>query len=381
MTHRALVLTTVPTHPINAGNRLLLNNYLNVLGDAGVELFLLYVNDGKTPYSEELMYSKWTNNLFIHNDNKYLWKKRFYKYYRSIFNKPICYDVDDWYPTGLSYYVDRIIEENDVTHLICNYVWMTKVFITSKHDIKKILITHDSFADRNNITKSRWFSTSESEELNAISRSDYVWAVQETEANHFKKQLKSEVITAFCPYPQVSSDTVNRKTILFLGSDNPHNVKSLLSWIMDTYSIIVKRDPSISLLIGGGICECLEKNDFIQNIQGVKLHGTLKSPSELYVKGNLVINPITEGTGIKIKTIEALAYNKVLFTDAHNIEGLPHKDKLPVVLFKEPSSDADAIINLLNNMEQVNQFKQHAEEYMREYNSIVQKRLLIPFNG
>jgi hypothetical protein len=57
--------------------------------------------------------------------------------------------------------------------------------------------------------------------------------------------------------------------------------------------------------------------------RGVRIVGEVDSVRELYSDCSLVINPVVAGTGIKIKTIEALCHFRPLVTWPSGVEGIP----------------------------------------------------------
>lgn len=61
--------------------------------------------------------------------------------------------------------------------------------------------------------------------------------------------------------------------------------------------------------------------------EGVKLIGYVDSPNVLYEQGDVAINPTYQGTGLKIKTFEAISYDKVTMVHPHSMKGVFEKDK------------------------------------------------------
>ena len=70
---------------------------------------------------------------------------------------------------------------------------------------------------------------------------------------------------------------------------------------------------------------CATQNEFrqaAQNKPNVRLLGYVDDISDLYSRCRVAISPI-DGTGLKIKVIEALAAGKPVFGSRHTIAGLP----------------------------------------------------------
>jgi glycosyltransferase involved in cell wall biosynthesis len=79
-----------------------------------------------------------------------------------------------------------------------------------------------------------------------------------------------------------------------------------------------------------------------------------------------VINPLHYGTGLIIKTIEALSYAKPQVTHEFGVRGLGADYPIALVA-EEDEAYADAIIEILNKDEKALELSQNAERFMREY--------------
>ena len=83
----------------------------------------------------------------------------------------------------------------------------------------------------------------------------------------------------------------------------------------------------MDLKVGGYICK---KLGHYKNKEHITLVGAVEDPSDLYKLGDIAINPCVNGTGLKIKTFEALSYGKVAMTHPHSTIGIFNRAKAPV---------------------------------------------------
>jgi glycosyltransferase involved in cell wall biosynthesis len=83
----------------------------------------------------------------------------------------------------------------------------------------------------------------------------------------------------------------------------------------------------------------------------VKFLGHKDDLDEEYAAAAVVINPAWIGTGLKIKTIEALSRGKPLVTTPKGIEGLPREAGQSAFIAKDDENFADAIIRLMTDSE------------------------------
>jgi glycosyltransferase involved in cell wall biosynthesis len=74
--------------------------------------------------------------------------------------------------------------------------------------------------------------------------------------------------------------------------------------------------PEVELLLAGKICEV------VGDLPGVAKLGYLENLDDAYAAADIVINPTQFGTGLKIKSIEALGQSKILVSTPAGSEGL-----------------------------------------------------------
>jgi hypothetical protein len=76
--------------------------------------------------------------------------------------------------------------------------------------------------------------------------------------------------------------------------------------------------PQAELLVAGSVSESIAARE----TPGVSAIGPVDDVTPLYRQAALVINPAVAGTGIKIKTLEALCHARQVVTWPNGIEGL-----------------------------------------------------------
>jgi hypothetical protein len=103
-------------------------------------------------------------------------------------------------------------------------------------------------------------------------------------------------------------------TALFLGSYFPPNVDGIRKFI----SRVLPR-VSINLIVAGSGMEILKKE--FQETDKLKIYGFVDDLAELYASVNFIVMPIFYGSGMKVKTAEALRYGKYIFGTSEAFEG------------------------------------------------------------
>lgn len=241
--------------------------------------------------------------------------------------------VDDWCGVEAMNAVGDLCDRYEYDIAITNYPWMSAVFDRVHAYTRKVLLTHDSFVDRNRrmleqgYPESGWVSIDQEGERLACERSDVVVAMQEHEAEGFRRLVDPERVQVIGPifdrvainYPTPTA----KLRIGYFGSSNWVNEQNLGEYLKHWVSDDALRTRS-EIIIGGGVCETLK--DFVPAslLQRVNasMVGRVETPADLFAQCDLIINPERGGTGIKIKTLEAMAHGCAVLTTRGGSVGL-----------------------------------------------------------
>jgi glycosyltransferase involved in cell wall biosynthesis len=90
---------------------------------------------------------------------------------------------------------------------------------------------------------------------------------------------------------------------------------------------------------------------------------------EAYARAAVVINPVLAGTGLKTKTIEALAFGCPLVSTSCGAEGLEAAAGSAFYLADDPVPFAAAVIELLTDPERAAGFAKGALQFVEQWNS------------
>lgn len=120
----------------------------------------------------------------------------------------------------------------------------------------------------------------------------------------------------------VESNENNNKdiTALFLGSYFPPNVDGIRKFIDRVLPKV-----NIKLIVAGSGMDILKKE--FQESEKLKIYGFVDDIGELYSSINFMVMPIFYGSGMKVKTAEALKYGKFIFGTSEAFEGYNLTDK------------------------------------------------------
>jgi glycosyltransferase involved in cell wall biosynthesis len=99
----------------------------------------------------------------------------------------------------------------------------------------------------------------------------------------------------------------------------------------------------------------------------VRVLGWVDNIETLYRQAAVVINPTMYGTGLKIKTVEALWNGKPLVAAPNAVEGLVFKGKRPCMVCYNWPEFAEGVISLLESDERCLALQESAIRFAREH--------------
>jgi hypothetical protein len=233
------------------------------------------------------------------------------------------FDIDDWYDNRVSDYVDKLCETWSFDVCVVNYVWFSKVLDVLPEQTYKVIDTHDVFGDRHIVAKEAglepvWFYTTKELEAYALERADLVLAIQDEEKNYFESITETPVaVMGYCvPFQPLVNQSREKIVIGYIGSGNPFNVESLR-----VFQDAVMANPALmqqfSFLLGGTVCKVFSPMNEIFDVVGL-----VDDLDEFYRLIDIAINPMVGGTGLKIKSLEALSYGKALLATEDAMVGI-----------------------------------------------------------
>ncbi|HTW31956.1 MAG TPA: glycosyltransferase, partial [Candidatus Sulfotelmatobacter sp.] len=198
---------------------------------------------------------------------------------------------------------------------------------TIPREVVRIIDTHDVFGGREEYFRQigldpEWFHTSVEQESMGLDRADFVLAIQAEEADILRARTRAPVHSVgflecetFLPLRRHAAG--DRLVVGYIGSGNPFNVASMRAFAEDLKS----RPESLARVqvrVAGRVCSAFERVPHPFTLMGV-----VESVADFYRSVDVVINPMRGGTGLKIKSQEALSFGKPLVASADAMTGIP----------------------------------------------------------
>jgi glycosyltransferase involved in cell wall biosynthesis len=231
----------------------------------------------------------------------------------------------------------RILQERHrFDAAIVEYVMFCRALDAFPDSVLKIIDTLDSQSHR----------LSPQTEARGFRRADVVLAVQDDDAAMFREQIGANG-PPVAVVSHISDLTVNVppdpcEGATFVGSDFEANLRSLTYFLDQVLPLIRARRHDFRLFVAGSIC------DRIGDTPGVVRLGRVPHLSDAFSRGPISVNPITAGTGVKIKLLESMAMGVPVVTTAYGVKGVAEAFTRGVV--QVPDGDAaafaDAVLDL-----------------------------------
>jgi hypothetical protein len=371
MIKKILVISPVCSHPTIQGNRTRIYRLLLNLKQMGHEVYFLYVNT--EPVDEKLMQEFWSDKFYVapYQTPHRTLIKRIFRKLKSFFVKEsaFIYLIDDWYDNSLNIFIISLSRKINFDVVIVEYVFFSKALECFGDNVLKIIDTHDIYTNRHKIylrnnQRPHWYSTTAKEEAKGLNRADVIIAIQQKEKEFFSQLTNQKVITVghTVPLYKPVQNLSNNKTILFLGANNPMNVHGINYFIKNVFPQIKLYFPTIQLLLAGSVCDEVEDFDSCIKV------GELENLENIYSMADLAINPALFGTGLKIKTIEALGYSKPLVTTSIGAEGLEDGINKAFLVADAPEDFSLSIIKILSDSRVFDSLCKNAYDFAKRWN-------------
>ncbi|MGH7454772.1 MAG: glycosyltransferase family 4 protein [bacterium] len=199
-----------------------------------------------------------------------------------------------------------------------------------------------------------------------MNRADVIIAIQKQEAEFFKRLTNKPIVTVghlIALHPP-SAPAYNNHELLFVGAITRDNQRGIEFFIKEILPRIQSKLPNVKLFLAGNICDAVDNSPAC-----VKL-GVVDDLGEIYQRAAIVINPAYTGTGLAIKSIEALSYAKPLITTPKGARGLEDGMGHAFGVAQSAQDFADKIIQLLENEELRKMLSQKAYDYACNYHQM-----------
>jgi glycosyltransferase involved in cell wall biosynthesis len=250
--------------------------------------------------------------------------------------------------------------------VIAEYVFMSRVLTVFDSNVLKIIDTHDVFSQKQDVIEEyngygKDIALTSDEEKQLLLRADVVLAIQDNE------KVKLESLFSKGPVITVGVDLVTHdlsrgkesKVVLIVASNNYLNVTGVQDFVDYTWPLIKQVNSEVRLRIVGRITENITTYD-----SSIDLCGFVEDLNVEYSNAQVIVNPVRVGTGLKIKTIEALSWGKAHVAWPVAVDGIEGSEN-PVIVCSNVVDMANSIAGLLESENRRAMLSQTGLKYIR----------------
>ena len=348
MAEKILIISPITIIPYHSGNRKRIRTVCSELMNMGYELDFFYTGFDETIDPEHVKF--FNGRVLSHqigNDKSSFFEAPLLRVSEIIngfkikwekLNRRVVDGIDSAkYNKSLTEYknirkirlLQSEVDQVQYRAVIVNYSVYSFYFRLFNQHTKKILDTHDCLSDRyklflkNGKKPVEWYSLRFQDEEKAISLADIVWAITADEQGHYKKMAQKKSVDVLnlrhlVSFKHVQSDGPSKR-LLLIGSDNHLNLDGLHWFVEKVWPTLYSIHSDAELMVAGSLCRFEDQFD---SYSGITFYGRYENETEIYSKADICINPMQDGTGLKIKTLEALAHGKWVVSTYEGGSGL-----------------------------------------------------------
>jgi len=238
----------------------------------------------------------------------------------------------------------------------------------------------------------RWYLALQSKrlkryEIDAWCEMDAIVPIVETDSNvilatvseiHKNNQLNSGYSVANQPQihvyqPGIAIESpfafVHRPLSIFhIGSmEWQANEQGVMWFLKKVWPRVLSAQPNVKFHLAG---KGLSKTDprFFQT--GIVNHGEVDDAEVFMQSRGIMIVPIQAGSGIRIKSLEAMALGVPVVSTSIGAQGLTVESGTQMIIADDPEGFADGIIQLLLNPAASQEMTQHARAYVEQHHNL-----------
>ncbi len=271
--------------------------------------------------------------------------------------------LQDWTQPGMRCMLEEMLLENHYDAVCVFYSYMLPIFENLSFSGKKVLFMEDcSFLQQHSWGNDTTLGTLIDEELVRLNYVDEIVCISYDEKVMYEKLTGRNV--HFLPHlmeeniPVTSTDVKTRRwDAFFVGFHNAFNVEGV-RWYLDR--VVPLLPKSFRTVIVGSVTKELTR--LPENVDIISFAENLE---DIYDNGKVCICPMFQGTGMKIKVVEAMAHGIPIVCNERGVDGLPDKTLSGCLVADGPEEFAQFLIKLTEDEHFYRECKSQIEQYYR----------------
>ncbi|WP_163947356.1 glycosyltransferase family 4 protein [Paenibacillus sp. SYP-B3998] len=277
--------------------------------------------------------------------------------------------LDNWVTPTMQMQYNEILMKNEYDFIVMFYVYTGELLRTADSKFKKIYFMEDLLSVGHYISGlSDEIGGPLNCEIDRLKQFDDIICISYDEKIFFEKILRNKNLH-YLPHlinEKNNGIDTSQKTIdlLFIGYDNFYNIEGMQWFFKNVYPQL---NSNINITIVGKVVEHIDLN--YENVTKV---GYIKDLDEIYSKTKISICPLLNGTGMKVKVIEAMSYGIPVVCTSRGVDGFPDKTRNGCIVSDNPAHFANLINQLFSDSVFYQSKSKEIMQYFKENLSMTQ---------
>lgn len=268
-----------------------------------------------------------------------------------------CYGIDK-YPLGFLEEIQNIIKNKKISTVQIEMPWLLPLVLSIPKIIKKVFVHHEIGFVRNELSLKSYgenlyrrvgVELSKIIEIGLLNKFDAIITLSPVDKNKLEHSgVIKPIYSSFAivnSKPIIYTESILSRTISFVGPEfhTPNKVGVL--WFLDNcWQEILSKDPDFHFqIIGKWNDDTI--NELSSKYPNLIFTGFVEDLSEA-LKSTILIVPITIGSGIRMKILEASSFGVPFVTTTVGVEGLDFKDGRDCFITDDPHTFVEDIFKL-----------------------------------
>lgn len=239
--------------------------------------------------------------------------------------------------------------------VMVNYYVLSPLFDQiAGQPVSKVILTHN--ASHEGIDRDS--------ELACLRKADLLLAIQAEDAAELRKVLPGRDVLLFpVPFDIVESACPPVPgRVVFVGGNHRANAEGLEWFLQNVWPRIQDKVPAATFHVCGSVCE-----NFKEKIPGVHFLGRLDSLSREFGEARVAVVPLLDGTGLKIKLVDALRHGRPVVATSTGLQGVSFTEGVCVVRADSSDEFASAVVRLFGHDDEWQTMHRNAGRVVREH--------------
>ncbi|MDG1797535.1 MAG: glycosyltransferase [Flavobacteriales bacterium] len=369
---KLIYITSRFPYPINKGDKLRSFYQIKELSRSN-EIYLISLTETNIKNESLIQLRKYCKQIIIHKIG-YL-AKIFNLTKTFINNKP--FQVNYFYHSSIQKKINTNISEIQPDHIFCQLV-RTALYIKDNHEVPKTLDYMDALSkgmerriEISNIWK-KPFVKMESKRMKRFENLAYEFfdnhiIISESDRNHISHIENSKIniipngIDTIFFSPIITKKTYD---LIFVGNlSYLPNVQAAKYISKEIVPLLKRKIPNIKILIAGSnpTRQILKMSN-----DNIKISGWVHDIRETYCSGKVFFAPLTIGSGLQNKLLEAMSLKIPSVTSPLCNQSLGAKHMKNIIIGNRTEEFVELIVNLLNDDKLATKIGEKGREYVDE---------------